>query len=60
MRIYGSGLIPSHGDAANALGSKCDRRPFDLGAVLEQRFEADEPAKQAPKVDFGTRPREDA
>ena len=41
VRIYGSGLISSHGDAANALGPKCDRRPFSLDAVLAQPFEID-------------------
>jgi phenylalanine-4-hydroxylase len=40
-KIYGSGLISSHGDAANALGPTCDRRPFDLEAVLSQPFEID-------------------
>lgn len=41
IRIYGSGLISSHGDAANALGPRCDRRPFDLHDVLSQPFEID-------------------
>jgi phenylalanine-4-hydroxylase len=41
LRIYGSGLISSVGDAANALGTTCDRRPFDLDAVLAQPFEID-------------------
>ncbi len=41
IKVYGSGLISSHGDAANALGPKCDRRPFDLDAVLRQPFEID-------------------
>ena len=41
VKIYGSGLISSHGDAANALGDKCDRRPFELDAVLSQPFEID-------------------
>lgn len=41
IRIYGSGLISSHGDAANALGSRCERRPFDLDNVLAQPFEID-------------------
>lgn len=41
VKIYGSGLISSHGDAANALGDNCDRRPFDLDAVLSQPFEID-------------------
>ena len=40
-KIYGSGLISSHGDAANALGSRCARRPFELDAVLGQPFEID-------------------
>jgi phenylalanine-4-hydroxylase len=41
VRIYGSGLISSHADAENALGPSCDRRPFDLDAVLDQPFEID-------------------
>lgn len=40
-RIYGSGLISSHGDAANALGDRCRRLPFDLDSVLAQPFEID-------------------
>lgn len=41
VRIYGSGLISSHADAANALGPTCDRRPFTLDAVLAQPFAID-------------------
>ena len=41
VKVYGSGLISSHGDAANALGPGCDRRPFDLDAVLAQPFAID-------------------
>ena len=41
-RIYGSGLISSASDAANALGPQCDRRPFSLAAVMEQEFRIDE------------------
>lgn len=41
VKLYGSGLISSHGDAANALGPSCDRRPFSLRAVLAQPFEID-------------------
>ncbi|MGH7502313.1 MAG: phenylalanine 4-monooxygenase [Longimicrobiales bacterium] len=41
VKVYGSGLISSHGDAANALGPKCDRRPFSLDAVISQAFEID-------------------
>jgi phenylalanine-4-hydroxylase len=40
-KIYGSGLISSAGDAANALGPKCDRRPFSIEAVTAQHFEID-------------------
>jgi phenylalanine-4-hydroxylase len=41
LRIYGSGLISSIGDAANALGPSCDRRPFVLDDVLAQPFDID-------------------
>ena len=41
VKIYGSGLISSHGDAANALSDACDRRPFVLDDVLEQPFAID-------------------
>jgi phenylalanine-4-hydroxylase len=41
-KVYGSGLISSHGDAANALGPNCDRRPFSLEAVFEQSFRIDQ------------------
>ena len=41
VKVYGSGLISSAGDAANALGPNCDRRPFTLDAVIRQPFEID-------------------
>jgi phenylalanine-4-hydroxylase len=41
VRIYGSGLISSAGDAANALGDQVERRPFSLDAVLAQPFAID-------------------
>jgi phenylalanine-4-hydroxylase len=41
IRIYGSGLISSHADAANALDTGCERRPFTLDAVQAQPFEID-------------------
>jgi len=41
VKVYGSGLISSRGDAANALGPDCERRPFSLDAVLAQPFEID-------------------
>ncbi|MBA3890764.1 MAG: phenylalanine 4-monooxygenase, partial [Gemmatimonadaceae bacterium] len=40
-RIYGSGLISSSGDAAHALGTECERRPFSLDAVVAQDFAID-------------------
>ena len=41
IKVYGSGLISSHGDAANALGPRCKRRKFTLDAVIGQPFEID-------------------
>lgn len=41
IKVYGSGLISSHGDAANALGPKCKRRKFSLEAVIDQPFAID-------------------
>jgi phenylalanine-4-hydroxylase len=42
VKVYGSGLISSHADAANAVGPACDRRPFSLDAVLAQSFRIDD------------------
>jgi phenylalanine-4-hydroxylase len=41
VKVYGSGLVSSAGDAANALSDRCDRRPFSLDAVVAQPFEID-------------------
>jgi phenylalanine-4-hydroxylase len=41
VKLYGSGLISSVGDAENALSDRCDRRPFSLEAVMAQPFEID-------------------
>ena len=41
VKVYGSGLISSHGDAANALSGACERRPFRLDDVIAQPFEID-------------------
>ncbi len=40
-RVYGSGLISSSSDAANALGPSCQRLPFSLEGVTSQPFEID-------------------
>lgn len=42
VRIYGSGLISSHGDAANALSDHCVRLPFKLDDVIAQEFAIDD------------------
>ncbi len=42
VRIYGSGLISSHGDAANALSDRCERLPFKLDDVIAQDFAIDD------------------
>lgn len=41
VRIYGSGLISSAEDAANALGPSCERRRFSPAAVAAQEFRID-------------------
>jgi phenylalanine-4-hydroxylase len=41
-KVYGSGLIASAGDAANALGPTCERRPFSLDAVVRQSYRIDQ------------------
>jgi phenylalanine-4-hydroxylase len=41
LKVYGSGLISSSADAANALSDKCTRLPFDLDAVINQPFDID-------------------
>jgi phenylalanine-4-hydroxylase len=41
IKLYGRGLISSHGDAATALGPKCERRPFSLDAVISEPFAID-------------------
>lgn len=41
LRVYGSGLISSSADAANALGPACERRPFALDEVMATPFAID-------------------
>lgn len=41
VKVYGSGLISSAADAANAFGPGCERKPFDPEAVFRQDFEID-------------------
>lgn len=42
VKVYGSGLISSAGDARNALGGDCERRTFSLDEVFAQRFRIDQ------------------
>ncbi len=39
VKVYGSGLISSHGECSKALAGGCKVKDFDLDAVLEQRFD---------------------
>jgi phenylalanine-4-hydroxylase len=41
LKVYGSGLISSAADAANALGRTCVRLPFDIDRVISQAFDID-------------------
>ncbi|MBC7791211.1 MAG: phenylalanine 4-monooxygenase [Anaerolineae bacterium] len=41
-RVYGSGLISSAGDCANALSGNCERRPFSLEGVMAQPYVIDQ------------------
>jgi phenylalanine-4-hydroxylase len=41
IKVYGSGLISSAADCANALSDQCERRPFSLDAVYAQDFAID-------------------
>lgn len=41
VKVYGSGLVSSHEDGANALGPNSERRPFSLGEVLDQPVHVD-------------------
>lgn len=41
-KVYGSGLISSHGDCINALSDKCVKRRFALRDVIAQHFEIDD------------------
>ena len=41
-KVYGSGLISSHGDCLNALSDKCVKRRFTLRDVIAQPFAIDD------------------
>ena len=39
VKVYGSGLISSHGECTRVLEGGCEVRPFDLNEVLDQEFD---------------------
>ncbi len=41
IKVYGSGLISSSADSANALGPNCSRRPFSLDEIYTTPFRID-------------------
>lgn len=41
VKLYGSGLISSAADAANALSENCEKRAFELDDVIDQSFDID-------------------
>jgi phenylalanine-4-hydroxylase len=38
IKVYGSGLISSHGECSKVIAGGCEVKDFDLDAVLEQSF----------------------
>jgi phenylalanine-4-hydroxylase len=39
IKVYGSGLISSHGECTRVLAGGCEVKDFDLDAVLNQKFD---------------------
>ena len=42
IKVYGSGVISSHGECANVLSGGCEVRDFNLDEVLDTRVKVDE------------------
>jgi phenylalanine-4-hydroxylase len=42
IKVYGSGVISSHGECTNVIEGGCEVRPFDLDTVLETPVKVDE------------------
>jgi phenylalanine-4-hydroxylase len=42
VKVYGSGLISSHGECTRVLAGGCEVKDFDLDAVLNQEFQTSE------------------
>jgi phenylalanine-4-hydroxylase len=39
LKVYGSGLISSHGECTRVLAGGCEVKPFELEAVMNQEFD---------------------
>jgi phenylalanine-4-hydroxylase len=39
LKVYGSGLISSHGECSRVLAGGCEVKEFNLDAVLDQEFQ---------------------
>jgi phenylalanine-4-hydroxylase len=42
IKVYGSGLISSHGECSRVLAGGCEIKAFDLDSVLNQEFQTGE------------------
>lgn len=42
VKVYGSGLISSHGECSRVLAGGCEVKDFDLDAVMNQEFQTSE------------------
>ena len=42
IKVYGSGVISSHGECSNVIAGGCEVRDFDLDAILETPVKVDE------------------
>ena len=42
IKVYGSGVISSHGECSNVIGGGCEVRPFSLNEVLDTPVKVDE------------------
>ncbi len=51
IKVYGSGLISSHGECTRVLEGGCEIRDFDLDAVLDQSMKTNEMQKVLFAVD---------
>ena len=38
-RVFGNGILSSHGESKHCLGNKVERRPFDVAAIVEQDYD---------------------